>query len=155
MKRSEKKLGEILIEKGVIRGAELEDALKEQKLTKEFLGAIVVRKGYVSEASFLKALSEQFGIPLLSMKDAYINWDLAKEFRPSVILENKCFPVRKDDWSLTIAIINPLDAWALKNAEMETRGLKPKFVLVSPPDMEDVIQRYKQFMRSTASGMLE
>lgn len=155
MKRRDKKIGEILVEKGLINAAHLADALEEQKLTKEFLGAILVKKRYVNERDFLKALSEQFGMPLAGLKDLYIDWSLAKQFSPSIILENKCFPVKKDDWSVTVAIINPLDAWALKKAEDESRGLKAKFVLVSQSDMEEITARYKEFMRRSVSDMLK
>jgi len=154
MNRREKKLGEILVDKGIIGAAQLADALEEQKATREFLGAILVKKGYVKERDFLKALSEQFNIPLAGLKDVYIDWDFVKGFSPSLIIQNKCFPLKKDEWSVMIAITNPLDVWALKKAEEEAKGLKANFVLVSQEDMEEIIERYRQFMRGTISGML-
>ena len=154
MKRIEKKLGEILVAKGVIKAASLDDALAEQKLTKEFLGAILVRKRYINEGDLLKALAEQFAIPVMSLSNTYIDWTLAKSFNPSVILQDKCFPVKRDEWTVTVAIVNPLDVWALKRAEEQSRGLTTKFVLVSIADMEEATGRYRQFMRGTISGML-
>jgi len=91
----------------------------------------------------------------LSAKNLYIDWELVKQFSPSFILQDKCFPIKKDEWSVTIAIINPLDVWAMKKAEDESRGLKTKFVLVSMSDMEDLAKRYNQFMRGNIFDKLK
>jgi len=144
-----------LLEKGAIKPDQLQDALFEQKMTKEFLGAVLVKKNYISEIDLLKALASQFNIPVLSAKNLYIDWELVKQFSPSLILQDKCFPIKKDEWSVTIAIINPLDVWAMKKAEDESRGLKTKFVLVSMSDMEDLAKRYNQFMRGNIFDKLK
>jgi type IV pilus assembly protein PilB len=155
MKRSEKKLGEILVGKGVLTMAQLEVALAEQKLTKEFLGAIAVKMGYVKEHDLVKALAAQFSLPVLVTKEMYIDWELVKQFSPSRILQDKCFPVTREEFVIIIAIENPLDVWALKRAEDECRGAIPRFALVSPSDMEDLIKRYNQYMRGIIFGKLE
>lgn len=154
MRRSDKRLGEIFIGKGLVTAEQLDEALKEQRLTREFLGAILVKRYYVSENDLLKALADQFNIPIVSLKDMYIDWDLAKQFSSSLIVQNKCFPFKKDEWAVTVAITNPLDAWALKKAQEEAGGLPVKFVLVSSGDMEDAIKRYNQFMRGMIFGKL-
>jgi type IV pilus assembly protein PilB len=147
VEKGHKKLGEILIEKGLITAEELEQALNEQVKTKEFLGAVLLRKNQIKERDLFEALSEQYSIPLISLKNRYIDWKIVKEFSASLILDYMCFPIKKDDWSMTIAITNPLDAWAIKRAEEETSGFKLKLVLVSSEDMREAIHRYKQFMR--------
>ena len=149
MKRSQKKLGEILIGKGLITDEQLTEALTEQQRTNEFLGKILVKNNYLKEKDLLGALSEQFNIPLVSLKSKYIDWRLVKQFDSDLILDYRYFPVLKDEWSVTIAIVNPLDAWALKKAEEGSRGLKLKVVLVSEGDMKEVVGRYQQHMRSS------
>jgi type IV pilus assembly protein PilB len=149
MLRSQKKLGEILMTKGLITSVQLKAALDEQQKTNEFLGKIFLKKNQLKEKDLLEALSEQFNIPYVSLKYKYIDWQLAKQFSLALILDYKCFPIAKDEWSVTVAITNPLDVWAIKKAEEEVRGLKLKLVLVSEGDMKEVIQRYQQYIRST------
>lgn len=144
MKRQPKRLGEYLIEKKLISEQDLNEALDDQKRSKEFLGAILIRRGAIKEDGLLTALSEQFSIPYVSVKYDYIDWELVGRFSNSLILEHKCFPVGADEYTVTMAIINPLDVWALKKAEEETRGYKMKLVLVSETDMNEVIIRYKE-----------
>jgi type IV pilus assembly protein PilB len=155
MKKSEKKLGEILLKRGIINAEQLEGALAEQKLTKEFIGSIVVKRHYIAESDLVRALAEQFNLPMISLGNSYIDWDASKQFSPSLVLDHKCLPIKKDGKSITIAIVNPLDVWAIKRAEDEARGLDTNFVLVSMTDMEEISKRYKQFMRGIILDKLE
>jgi len=153
MFRIKKKLGEILIEKGLITPEQLKNALEEQARTKEFLGKILLDRNQIKEPDLLTALSEQFNIPIISLKYRYIDWEFAKSFGASLVLDYKCFPLEKDEWSVTFAITNPLDAWALKKIEEEARGLKIKLVLVSGRDILEAIQRYRQYLQRDVSGL--
>ena len=58
-------LGEILIQRGLISQKQLQEALEEQKKTKELTGEILVRKGYVLRLFFYQALAEQLMSTLL------------------------------------------------------------------------------------------
>ena len=147
MERTEKQLGKILIDKGLIRLEQLDDALAEQSRTKKFLGHILLKKRYIEEKDLLGALSEQFNIPVGSIKDKYINWDFVKKFSLSLILEHKCLPIQKDNISVTVAISNPLDVWMLKELEEETAGFKLKFILISEREMEKVLEIGKKHLQ--------
>jgi len=149
-------LGEILIEKGLITPEQLKSALGEQQRTKEFLGAILVRRKQIKERDLLEALSEQFNMAFIGLKDKYIDWSMVKQFSPALILDHKCFPIQKDKWSITMAITNPfLDTQTLKRAEEEARGLGVRYVLVTQADMQEIIQRYKQYLRGNISRLFE
>ncbi len=148
MERTQKQLGEILIEKGLITSEQLNAALEEQRRTKEFLGVIFIKKRYINEKDLLGALSEQFHIPVMDLKDRYMDWNLTKGFSSSLILDYKCIPVKRDEWSVTFAITNPLDVKGLERAQQEVGGYRIKAVLVSQEDMEDVTARYRQYLKS-------
>ena len=66
-------IGEILIQKKLISWEQLQDALSEQRVTKEFTGQILVRKRYVSELLLDKALAEQHKIRHVPLKHTKIN----------------------------------------------------------------------------------
>ena len=144
---SQKKLGDILVEKGLISVTQLHDALAIQKQTKEFLGDIVVRKRYIQKRDLLRALSEHFKIPHISTRYRYVHWDLVDMFSPSVILDYRCFPLKRDKYSVTFAITNPLDMWVRKKIEGETKGFDFEFALISTEDMKDLIDRYREHLK--------
>jgi type IV pilus assembly protein PilB len=147
MDRRAKPLGEILIEDGLITTAELKSALEEQAQTKEFLGKILLKRKLIKEAALLKVLSEQFDLPVVDLKYRYFDWKLVKGFSPSLILDYHCCVIAKDESTVTVAIANPLDAWALKKAEEETRGFRLKLVLVSEEDMQGAIDSYREYIQ--------
>lgn len=147
MQKKEIRIGEILLEKGLISTEQLKEALLEQKNSKEYLGKLLLRKKLISEQDLLRVLSEQFGLAVISLKNKYIDWPLVKRFSSSLILDYNCFPLKQDDWSVTFAITNPLDPWTIKKIEEEVSGIKLKLVLVSQDDMCEVIQRYQEYTR--------
>ena len=108
-----------------------------------------------NEEDLLKALSEQFGINYVNLRYESIDWDFTVRFSSSLIVEHKCLPLRKDDNGVAVAIVNPLDAWALSKAEEEVGSRKIKFILVSSADMESAIKRYRKFVLSKAMTRLK
>ncbi|MDD5583898.1 MAG: hypothetical protein PHV55_02425 [Candidatus Omnitrophica bacterium] len=147
--RSQKKLGEILIEKKLLTHAQLAAALTEQARTKEFLGTVLVRTHQIKERDLLVTLSAQFDMPVIDLKNKYIDWKVVKRFSSTLIIDLKCFPIEENDSGVTLAVINPLDAWVLAKAQEEAKGTAVTFALVGPSDMEDAIQRYKQYLRGS------
>src|SRR3954452_14795946 len=62
-------LGELLVQKGLLTGDELELALTEQAESDRLLGAILVERGYVSGPALAVALAEQYGVELPPERD--------------------------------------------------------------------------------------
>ena len=150
-----KKIGEILVEKGIISLEQLELALKEQARTKEIFGKILVKRGFVKESDLLLAVSEQFGIPRDTLANKYVDWEFVKNFTSSLIVDLRCLPLSRDDESLTVAIADPLNMAAIKKAESEAGGRALKLILVTESDMDDIIKRYKQFRKADIAKMFE
>jgi type IV pilus assembly protein PilB len=149
-----KQIGEILVDRGLISSDQLQEALKEQRITKEFIGRILVRRGYVREDSLLETLSEQFGIPYLNIKDRYINLAVVRKFPYSFILKHKCFPLEQNGSSVTVAVTNPLDAVAMGEMQKAVNPLKLEIVLTSRDDMAEVIRRYRQYRNRFIRGLI-
>ena len=60
-----KKIGELLLERGLIQETDLRKALQLQTSSKDRLGVLLVRSGAISEDSLLPVLSEQLGMARL------------------------------------------------------------------------------------------
>ena len=75
------KLGEILVEKKWIDNPTLEEALKKQKTDRKFLGSILIADGKITEEQLAEALSLQFQLPFVKIKNFYIDWKLVMRFR--------------------------------------------------------------------------
>ncbi len=154
-RKNQKKIGEILVSKGLISDEQLKEALTQQRKNKKFIGEILLEGYLIKEEDLLAVLSDQFDIEVVSMKNKYIDWNFVKGFSSSLILDHKCFPVKKDEDSVTIAIINPLDVWALKKSEDESKGYKVVWVLVSQAEMQELIQKYQQYIKGNISNLFK
>ena len=137
-------LGEILIQRGLITPTKLEMALEEQRQTREFLGALLVRRKYLREEDLIKALSEQFEIPHITLKNEYIDWDVAMRFSAALVTEHAFLPIRSTENGITVAITNPLDATGISRVEREANGQPVRLVLVSTEDMRDAVKRWSE-----------
>lgn len=67
-----KKLGEILLEAGVISSQQLKEALEDQKKFGGKLGSILLDRRYISEKAYLTALSQQLKIPAIDFSKSTI-----------------------------------------------------------------------------------
>jgi hypothetical protein len=57
-------LGELLVDKGIVKAADVEVALAEQRSTGRLLGEILVAFGYVTSWTLARALADQHGVEL-------------------------------------------------------------------------------------------
>lgn len=136
-----KQLGEILIERGIITRAQLEDALKSQKDSGLLLGEALVTLKYVSEEDIVQALTCQYGFPYLPLS----NYEIAPEVLatlPVNICKKYCLiPIDKIGKSLTLAMDNPLNLQALEDVELVTGSVVQAFVSTTT-DIRNAIKRY-------------
>ena len=154
MSGEHKRIGEILIEKGLITEAQLHDALMEQQVNSKFLGQILISKNLITKDDLIESLAHQFGIPLVDIKNQYIDMELARKFSSSLILDHKCFPLIQDETSVTVAIINPLDALAISMIEEACVPRKVKLVLVKEEDIKDVLLSFRQYINKSIQDIL-
>lgn len=143
------KIGDMLLRKALITPEQLEIALAEQAKSHAFLGEVLVKHGFLKDTQLLAVLSEQLGLPISELSDAYIDWQLVMKFSASLILDYRCFPVKSDGRSVTMAITNPFDVWAVKRAQEEAHPLTLSLALCTKADMDEVVARFRTHMKAT------
>jgi MSHA biogenesis protein MshE len=62
------RLGDLLIQQGLLTEEQLKTALDEQKRTGRKLGRVFVESGYVTEEGISQALARQLRIPFVDLK---------------------------------------------------------------------------------------
>ena len=134
-RRTGKRIGELLVERGAITPAQLEEALAIHRRSNEFLGATLVRRGYITESVLFDVIAEQFGMPRARFDTQTMDWELAAQFPPSLLLDHRCVPIARDEDSLTVAIGDPLDVWIVSALEHEARGRRLTLMLASPREI--------------------
>jgi type IV pilus assembly protein PilB len=111
--RKKKRIGEILVDSGLITEKRLQDAIKEGKRTGVRLGSVLVDGGYVTEEEVSKALSEQYGIPYILLENVIIDPEMIKIIPEVIARRHKIIPITMEGDKLVLATFDPLNVFAM------------------------------------------
>ena len=113
-----KYLGELLIEMGMVNKAQLDECLKEQKVSGERLGKIMKAKGYVTEQQLMEIMEFQLGIPFVNLDTVELSPKLADYIPVSLARKHKMVPYKVENKKLFLAMDDPVDFIALEDARV-------------------------------------
>jgi len=102
-----KKLGECLVEAGLISKDQLDDALRIQKETGKRLGRILLEKKLISEEALDTILSEQLGIPHVWLRKGLIDPKIVNIIPQDKARLYQVIPMFKVKNTLTVATADP------------------------------------------------
>ncbi|WP_084667137.1 GspE/PulE family protein [Thermanaeromonas toyohensis] len=138
-----RRLGDLLVEAGLLTPEQLEQALKEQKRTGERLGKVLARLGLVSEKDILEVLEFQLGIPKVVLADYRLDPEVVKLIPEGLARRHLAVPVRKDGKRLLVAMADPLNLTALDDLRLAT-GLEIMPAIASEAEIEATLSRFWQ-----------
>lgn len=113
-------LGEILKSKGIISQTQLDEVLKESKRTNTRIGKVMVNRGYATEEDIADALGEQYQIPSVMLSAMIIDPQVIRLVPEAVARRYSVVPVAVDDRTLTLAMLDPLNVLAIDDLERLT-----------------------------------
>src|SRR3972149_3873468 len=135
-----KKIGEILVESGLITQAQLDEALVESKEKGQRLGTTLVKKGYATEMDIAQTLSFQLNIPYVEIENS-IDLEALKLVPESICKKYLVIPLYRDGKLLHIAMADPLTLNAIDDLRFST-GLDVKPLVATTADVATAINRY-------------
>ena len=140
------RIGDLLVQNGVISEPQLMEALSRQKETRQKLGRTLISLGYVQEQQFLEFLAQQLSVPLVDL--AHYNFNQqdvlrlsethARRFRSIVLKENP-------DHFL-VGMSDPLDIFAFD----ELQRLLPKTIELAVVAESQLLQTLDLMYRRTS-----
>ena len=133
-----KKLGECLIQAGLITEDDLQSALAEHKRTGERLGAVLVRLNLATERQIAKALAYQLGFPYLNLAENPPDPNVVTLIAKEIALKRSCIAIRLDKNLLTVAMADPLLFSLVQDLEFQT-GYRIKQVVATRADILESI----------------
>ncbi|HNR35773.1 MAG TPA: ATPase, T2SS/T4P/T4SS family [Candidatus Hydrogenedentes bacterium] len=105
----EKRLGDILIEQGVISPLELDEATQRQRLTGEMMGRVLVSMGLCEEQDIVEALGIQMGMERVDLPKLKIRDEVLRRIPPDVARFYNIVPIREVNGTLVVAMADPLN----------------------------------------------
>ena len=146
------RLGDLLVQKGLITEDEVLKALERQKELKakgeyKKLGEILVDLGFIEEKTLLKALSEQLGVDFVNLYEEKIDYDLLASFPINLLESNLVLPFKQDDDYVYIATADPLNYDIFEMIERLVN--KPvKLYIALSRDILNVLENIKKYLEA-------
>ncbi|HXG89394.1 MAG TPA: ATPase, T2SS/T4P/T4SS family [Vicinamibacterales bacterium] len=133
-----KKLGETLIQAGLITEDDLRVALAEHKRSGERLGAVLVRMNLATERQIAKALAYQLGFPYVNLSENPPEPGVVTLISKDIALKRSCVALRLEKNLLTVAMADPLLFSLVQDLEFQT-GYRIKQVVATGADILEAI----------------
>ncbi|MBP1930221.1 GspE/PulE family protein [Ammoniphilus resinae] len=146
MKQARKRLGDLLVEAGLITEGQLDQALR-QKSDSQRLGDALLQQGFITEQQLIEVLEFQLGIPHVSLYRYPIDTTLMTIIPKDIVKRNQLIPLKKEGDRLFVAMADPMDYYAIDDLRMAT-GFQIEPVIATKDDILRAINKYYQFDES-------
>ncbi|GKV54428.1 type II secretion system protein E [Sporosarcina sp. NCCP-2222] len=140
MATTRKRLGDLLVESGLITDAQLQTALAEKPRDQK-LGDSLLQRGYITEQQLIEVLEFQLGIPHINLFrypfDAKLFNIVPKEFSK----RNLIVPLKAEGDKLFVAMADPMDYLSIDDLRLST-GFHIEPAIASKDDILRTISKY-------------
>ncbi|UCH12333.1 MAG: Flp pilus assembly complex ATPase component TadA [Candidatus Omnitrophota bacterium] len=130
-----------LLEKKLLSKKRLDEALKVQRERGGKLSQILVNLGYVKEQDLVSALSQNLNIPAISLEKYRIDPSVTELVPKEIARRYEIIPISKIKKSLTIAMADPLNVFAIDDIASLT-GFQVRVVIATAKEILDAIEQY-------------
>jgi type IV pilus assembly protein PilB len=139
---AQKKLfGESLVEKGLITGEQLRHAELEARASAKSMRRIIIETGLISEEDLTAFLSQQFDLPVVDLSNYLIDPETIDQIPESLAGKHLLIPILRIGDNLTVAMVDPLDVFALDELHMKT-GLNIEPVLATETEVKKSLNQH-------------
>ena len=134
-------LGQLLLWNNIITQEQLEEALKEQKKTNKKLGSILIEKGFVKEDVLNEFLSKQYGVESINLSKVTIQKEAIEKIPAQLAKKYTLIPIAIKDNKLEVAISDPTNILAFDDLRFIT-GLNIQPYLSNESSIIKAIDKY-------------
>lgn len=151
-----KKLGEILLERGIIDQDQLNSALAYQRQWGHRLGVALVAKGFITEGMLAKVLGEVMSLPVVDLSQIDFDSEALRLVPFNTCENNDLIPISLEQGRgkdlLTLAMADPMNLAIIDEIEFTT-GKKVRPVLATISAINSAIRKHYRGMNTTIKPM--
>lgn len=136
-----KKIGELLIDEGLIKAEQLKRALEEQQQTGERIGFILVKLGFITEDDLVEVIARQFHVPAVNPSQLSISKEVLGLIPLNIVQKYHVIPFGLMGNTLNIALADPGDLFLIEDVRFLTRKAILAHV-ARETSIKEVIGRY-------------
>lgn len=140
MARKRRHLGEILYKAGVVKKEAIVDAIKQSKTSGRKLGELLLEKGLVDEVTLTKALAKQAGYKFIDLNRRPLAPGAISLLPEDLIRRYNILPLEKENGCLMLAISDPMDLEMMDAVRMRSGGGDLDFYMAAPSQIKEFIE---------------
>ncbi|CAH8207897.1 GspE/PulE family protein [Vibrio aestuarianus] len=146
-----KRLGDLLVEEGIITEEQVGQALAVQKNTGRKLGDTLIELGFLSEQQMLSFLSQQLSLPLIDLSRANVDID-AVQLLPEVHARRlRALVIGQNGDTLRVAMSDPADLFAQESLLTQLPQYRFEFAIAPEKQLVEGFDRYYRRTKEIAS----
>ncbi len=146
-----KRLGDLLVEEGIISEQQVEQALAAQKKTGSKLGSTLIELGFLTEQQMLSFLSQQLLIPLIDLNRAQVDID-AVPILPEVHARRlRALVMGRQGNVLRVVMSDPADLFAQESLLNQLADYQLEFAIAPEKQLVEAFDRYYRRTKEIAS----
>jgi general secretion pathway protein E/type IV pilus assembly protein PilB len=154
-RKKPRRIGERLIEHGLISDDQLQVALQEQKRSKKLIGAILVDMGFITESTLGEVLAESSGTKKFDAKSTVLDPELTQKIPKQVAARHKIIPVSLQGNVLTVATPDVYNVLALDQIKRHfDRGITIDPIYCAESEVLELVEKYYEYELSI-DGILQ
>lgn len=139
MTNPRKRLGDLLVEAGLLKKVQLEDALRTKKQGQK-LGDALLERALITERQLIEVLEFQLGIPHISLHRYPVDTSLMSIVSKEFARRNVLIPLKKNGDQILVAMADPMDYIAVDDLRMST-GFQIEQVIASKEEILQAINK--------------
>ena len=112
-----KKMGEVLVDEGLLKDDQVQEALRRQRATGESFGEILVSMAFVTELDIARTLVKQSGLPYIDASRYRINKDGIQAVPAELLWQNQIIVLDKIGRTMLVAISTVISPEILEKLE--------------------------------------
>lgn len=134
-------LGRILEEAGLVNEEMLRQVVVRGDESGQTLKQSLITQGLVREEDILDAVAQEMGMEKVDFRSLKVSKDLVEQLDQKITRRYKVFPVKYDEETLWVAMVDPLDIQTLDDLE-KLAGKKVIGCVAPEDDIQKAIRRY-------------
>lgn len=148
------KIGELLVERGLISKQQLDAALRQSQQTGDIIGKTLVDMKLITADKLLEVLADHLAIPFYpTLKNIAVSAEVVRSIPAKFVWHYKFMPLSIKGKVLTIAVSDPLAVWPMEDLKLHL-GYDVERVLASDDEILAAIRRYYGIGAETVEEIL-
>ncbi len=140
MKQGRKRLGDLLIEEGLLTPEQLQTALAE-KAPNQKIGDALLLRGYITDQQLAEVLEVQLGIPHVNLFHYPFDTNLFSLISKETAKRNLIIPLKREGNKLYVAMVDPMDFIVIDDLRLST-GFQIETVIATKDGILRAINKY-------------